>query len=50
MAFTIPSIFTAIDRFTSPMKNMGRSIEAFASKAEAGLARGNGHLESLPQT
>jgi TP901 family phage tail tape measure protein len=38
-AFVIPSIFTAIDKFSSPVKNMGMNMESFASKAEVGLAR-----------
>lgn len=38
--FTIPSIFTAIDRLTSPLRSMGRGVESFAQKAEVALARG----------
>jgi TP901 family phage tail tape measure protein len=39
MAFTIPSIFTAIDKFSAPLKGMGRNVQAFAAKTEAGVAR-----------
>lgn len=38
-SFVIPSIFTAIDKFSSPVKGMSRNIEVFASKAEIGIAR-----------
>lgn len=46
-AFTIPSIFTAIDKFSAPVKNMGRNVEAFAAKAEAGIARGERMFRKL---
>ncbi len=39
MAFIIPSIFTAIDKFSAPVQKMGRNLETFAAKAERGLAR-----------
>ena len=39
MAFVIPSIFTAIDKFSSPVRKMARSITRFSRKAEVGLAR-----------
>lgn len=39
MAFVIPSIFTAIDKFSSPVKGMGRNLEAFASKADSAISR-----------
>src|SRR5882762_2838144 len=38
--FKIPTIFTAIDKFSAPVKKMGMVVQAFASKAEAGIARG----------
>lgn len=33
-AFVVPTIFTAVDKFTNPVKGMGRSVEAFASKTD----------------
>ena len=39
VTFTIPSIFKAIDGISAPMKAMGKSVQDFASKAEAGIAR-----------
>jgi TP901 family phage tail tape measure protein len=37
--FTIPSIFTAIDKVSSVVKGMGKNVENFAAKAESGVAR-----------
>lgn len=37
--FTIPSVFTAIDKFSPKVKKMAASVSAFAAKAEVGLAR-----------
>lgn len=37
--FTVPSIFTAIDKFSSPVKKMQSSVTSFAQKAEVGIAR-----------
>lgn len=37
--FTIPSQFTASDKFSSPVAGMSRTLESFISKAEAGAAR-----------
>lgn len=37
----IPTIFTAIDKFTAPVRKMGSSVQSFAAKAEAGIARAN---------
>lgn len=39
MAFVIPSIFTAVDKFSAPLRSMGNSVSSFASKASAGIAR-----------
>lgn len=39
-AFVIPSIFTAVDKFTNPVKGMGRSVEAFASKTDMVVTKG----------
>jgi TP901 family phage tail tape measure protein len=38
-AFVIPSIFTAIDKFSAPLKNMSANVQAFASKAEVGVSK-----------
>jgi TP901 family phage tail tape measure protein len=35
----IPSIFTAIDKFTAPVRKMGEAVSRFANKSEAELAR-----------
>lgn len=36
---TVPTIFTAVDKFSTPVTRMGASMVAFSSKAEAGIAR-----------
>jgi hypothetical protein len=46
-SFTIPSIFTAIDKFSAPVKKMGASTARFASKAEANLGRGERAFRKL---
>ncbi len=38
-AFVIPSIFTAVDRLTAPIRKMGRGVQAFAVKAQSAVAR-----------
>lgn len=38
-AFKIPTIFTAVDRFSPKVKKMGKNISRFARKADKGLAR-----------
>jgi hypothetical protein len=40
-ALTIPSIFTAIDKFSAPLRGMGNSVQAFVSKSERLLGRAN---------
>lgn len=37
--FTIPSVFTAVDRFSGPMKAMGAAVTGFAAKSEVALSR-----------
>lgn len=37
--FTVPTIFTAIDRLSAPLRAMSSSVTKFATKAEAGVAR-----------
>jgi len=39
MALTIPSIFTAIDKFTAPVERMQRAMGAFGSQSETSAAR-----------
>jgi TP901 family phage tail tape measure protein len=38
-ALTIPSIFTAIDKMSAPVKKMGRNMDDFALKTETAAAR-----------
>jgi len=45
--FTIPTIFTAVDKFSAPVKKMGASISKFAQKAERGVARGERAFRKL---
>lgn len=40
-AFVIPSIFTAIDRMTAPLRQMGASVNTFAQRSEVAIARQN---------
>lgn len=39
MAFVIPSIFTAVDKFSSPVREMGRNMERFIAKSEISMRR-----------
>jgi TP901 family phage tail tape measure protein len=39
MAFVIPSIFTAIDKFSPVVKGMSGSVDAFAAKAERSIRK-----------
>ena len=39
MSFTIPTIFSAIDKISAPMRKMSKNMQSFASKSEAGIAR-----------
>jgi len=38
-AFTIPTIFKAIDKFSGPVKAMKSNLSSFAQKAEVGISR-----------
>lgn len=38
-ALTVPTIFTAIDKFTAPLRGMTQATQSFASKAEIAVAR-----------
>ncbi len=37
--FTIPTYFTAVDKFSAPVRGMSSSVESFVSKTEMGLAK-----------
>jgi TP901 family phage tail tape measure protein len=39
-AFTIPTIYSAVDKFTAPLKRMGAAAQSFAGHLETGMARG----------
>lgn len=45
--FTIPSIFTAVDRFSGPMKAMGNAVHGFASRATIQVARAERAFRAL---
>lgn len=46
-SFTIPSIFTAVDKFSAPVKKMSGATSRFAAKAETNLARGERAFRKL---
>jgi TP901 family phage tail tape measure protein len=46
-AITIPSIFTAIDRFSAPVRAMGASVQGFAVKTESAIARADMALRKI---
>lgn len=46
-AFTIPSIFTAVDKFSAPVKKMGNAVRSFGAKAQVGLAKGERAFRKL---
>ena len=50
MSFTIPTIFTAVDKMTAPMRKMTRSVQGFARKSEAGINRLDRRLRKLTPT
>lgn len=37
----IPTIFTAVDKISSIVKNMGKNVQGFANKMESGIGAGN---------
>lgn len=39
--FTIPSVFTAVDKFSGPMKSMGNAVQGFVGRSERLLGRAN---------
>jgi hypothetical protein len=46
-ALTIPSVFTAIDRFSAPMKKMTSNMEAFAARSQRALTWANNGFNKL---
>lgn len=46
-SFTIPSVFTAVDKFSAPVKKMSGATSRFAAKAETNLARGERAFRKL---
>jgi TP901 family phage tail tape measure protein len=49
-AFTIPSVFSAVDKFTAPIRAMGRHVDKFASKAQLAVARSERLFRKLTPT
>lgn len=47
---TIPTIFTAVDKFTATVDRMSRSVSGFSKKAELSLAKGNRLFSQLTPT
>jgi hypothetical protein len=45
--FVIPSAFTAIDKFSGPVKNMGNALQGFVGRSERLLGRVNGAFDRL---
>lgn len=50
MAFVVPTYFTAIDKFSSPVRKMGASLEAFSHRAEATINRSERVFNKLTPT
>lgn len=48
-ALTIPSIFTAVDKFSAPVMRMTKNMDAFVNKSEAGLARLDRKFSSIEE-
>ncbi|HXP52169.1 MAG TPA: phage tail tape measure protein [Bacteroidia bacterium] len=46
-SFTIPSIYTAIDRFTAPVRKMTGTAAEFSNKLQAGAARSERYFRKL---
>ncbi len=40
MAFVVPTIFSAVDKFTAPVRAMSSTLESFSNTAASSLARG----------
>lgn len=45
--FTIPTIFSAVDKISAPLKKMTAGMQSFARKSEAGIARLDRRLRRL---
>ena len=37
----IPTIFTAVDKISGIVKNMGKNVQGFANKMQSGISAGN---------
>lgn len=46
-AFTIPSIFTAVDKLTGPLRAMTANVQGFANSAQSALARADRGFRKL---
>jgi len=46
-AFTIPTIFSAVDKISAPLRKMSKNMQSFASKSEAGISRLDRRLRKL---
>ena len=46
-ALTVPTIFTAIDKFSAPLRAMTQATQSFASKAEVAVARADRAFNKL---
>jgi TP901 family phage tail tape measure protein len=46
-ALTVPTIFTAIDKFTAPLRGMEKALGGFAAKAEVASARADRAFSKL---
>ena len=46
----IPTIFSAVDKISGIVKNMGKNVTGFANKMEAGIGRGNRLFKKLTPT
>lgn len=47
MTYTIPSIYTAVDRFSGPLKAMSNSALAFAAKSQRAATMVNGYFSKM---
>lgn len=46
-SFVIPTYFTAVDKFSAPVRGMSTTLESFGAKAEIGIARGERAFRKL---
>lgn len=46
-AFKVPSVFTAVDRLTAPVRNMTSSVQGFAMKADRAINKVNSRLSLM---